>query len=424
MFCKQFLTVLLFLQFFFIFKNELIGVVEIIRDGASTSMDLKESNSKLYFGSRKAQLTFNGLRQHLLLGRWLRRRYVKGDVGRLFSDKKRADELKVYSSPRQRTIFSAAAHIMGLFPNSYTKIVYKNHEMKNDDTPPLKGFQMKEEYGREISINVLNYKENFFFGTMHCFYKETNKKVKDSIKYEKLIVIHEKEISEAAKEVLDKFALFFKIRKFSQKQKDYDDFQSNYELKNFSNVFLKKLMDFISMFHYHNFANYAISDSHIKTFNKTLLDKWYGIRINDSKELRLAVSAMFKEIVDFFELRINNENKEKMLIFSGHVTNIVDFLSNILEEKFLRKKIINAQDNLEDFNFLIPQPASSIILELHKENNNFYISLIYNGVNYNDLVFKIPIRLSKSKNKLNYEDFIKLLTSRIDNDYQKLICKH
>ena len=170
MFIKQYLSFLLLLHFIFICESELIGVVELIRHGARTPMSLEESNAKLYFGSRKGQLTFNGFRQHVLLGRWLRRRYVNGEVGRLFSGLDRSEELKVYSSPRERTIFSATAHISGLFPNSYTKLVYDNQELKNDDTPPLKGFRIDKEYGREISINVLDYKKDFIFATMNLNY--------------------------------------------------------------------------------------------------------------------------------------------------------------------------------------------------------------------------------------------------------------
>ena len=82
---------LLFILFIYLTKEicstpELIASVEIFRHGARAPTVKYSENKNLYFGAKRSQLTINGFRQHILLGRWIRRRYIHGDVDDLLEE--------------------------------------------------------------------------------------------------------------------------------------------------------------------------------------------------------------------------------------------------------------------------------------------------------------------------------------------------
>ena len=135
--------------------SKIIGVVELIRHGARTPSTFMEASAKLFFGARKAQLTVNGYRQHSLLGRYIRRQYIHGDKEKLLSKIINPEEIRVITSPRQRTIFSATAHVMGIYPNTIPKIIFENKKFKNNDSPPIKNYKVSKEDGKEFKIQVL-----------------------------------------------------------------------------------------------------------------------------------------------------------------------------------------------------------------------------------------------------------------------------
>jgi hypothetical protein len=148
-----------------------IGVFEIIRHGARTPLQ-KGDTSNFYIGTMRSQLTINGFRQHLLLGRWIRDRYIEGKQYKLF--KKDFDELdlssiEIISSHRQRSIFSSASHLLGMFPNAIIKLNLEGHiEIRNDDVPPIKNFEYDPRDGREVTINVLNGRRDNMFKAAYC----------------------------------------------------------------------------------------------------------------------------------------------------------------------------------------------------------------------------------------------------------------
>ena len=415
-------TILIINIFLTLGNSKLIAVVEFIRHGARTPMAFMESSAKLYFGARKAQLTVNGFRQHVLLGRWLRRRYVKGEIGKLFSKKINSNEIKVYASPRQRTIFSATAHILGLLPNSFVKIEIQDKNMKNNDIPPLKNYNIKKSDGREVIINVLNYKVDYYFHALYCSYPGSTNKIKYTMKKSHVIDLSIKQISTACKDILNKYDLLFRQKQSYSSQKKHKAFQENYKKSTFSKKFFKKLIDFIRPFKYHHASYKNLDPEHFITVKKFLINKWYETRLKDSQELKISISGFAVKIIDFFENNIKQKSVEKMMIFSGHDNNIVDFLSNIIHPSYLRKRIDNALNNLDDFFFLVPRLASSLLLELHEENNMYYISIVYNGQRINNVRFRMPVKFYEKDNKVDYNDFRNLLKSRIYDGYNKLVC--
>ncbi len=105
-------------------KSILISVFEINRHGARTPKYFQERQEKLFFGSKNMQLTINGFRQEQLLGRFIRQRYVENL--KFLSPEYKSEEFSLLSSPTQRTIFSAAGFLSGLYPNHILKNMYTN----------------------------------------------------------------------------------------------------------------------------------------------------------------------------------------------------------------------------------------------------------------------------------------------------------
>ena len=421
------------LLFLFLFVNshvltskvsKIIGVVEIIRHGARTPSTFMEASAKLYFGARKAQLTINGYRQHILLGRYLRRQYVLGDKEKLFSKKFNPQEIRVISSPRQRTIFSATAHVMGIFPKTIPKIIFGHKHFRNNDSPPIKNYKSNKVDGKEFNIQVLSYKNDYIFHTLKCRRKGSSKRLKEEMKKEKIFNLSKTEVSDAVKDILQKYNFMLANKSSYNNDAEFKEFQKNYYKSVFKKSFFKKLIAFIRPFKYHHNSYNKLKPKNLKTIEKFLLNKWYQTRVKDSKELKLGVSAQFKEIIQFFEDRIANKNKELMLVMSGHDTNLVNFITNILDPVFLRKMIDNSMRNLNDYTFLIPPLASSILLELHKSNKDgsYFINIVYNGQSINSIKFRTKVKFLKDVNGVSYNDFKLLLKSRVDESYKNLVC--
>jgi len=105
-------------------KEVLLSVFEINRHGARTPKYFAERQQKLFFGSQNMQLTINGFRQEQMLGRLMREKYV--ETLKFLSPDFKPDEFCLVSSPTQRTIFSAAGYLSGLYPNNLVKNTYFN----------------------------------------------------------------------------------------------------------------------------------------------------------------------------------------------------------------------------------------------------------------------------------------------------------
>ena len=212
-------------------QSKLIGVVELIRHGARTPSTFMDASAKLYFGARRAQLTVNGFRQHVLLGRWLRRRYVHGDIEKLFSKEFDPKEIKMYSSPRQRTIFSATAHLMGIFPKSVVKVIFESKNFRNNDKPPLKNFKLRKIDGKEVNVHVFSYRNDYIFHSLKCHRRGSIHPLKNEIKKNSIFKISKEEFAEATLDILDKYKFLFTNRHSFQTVEEYNEFQKNYKKK-------------------------------------------------------------------------------------------------------------------------------------------------------------------------------------------------
>ena len=133
---KHILNFLLFFVFCIcLFNSKLISVIEVNRHGARSSENFPEAPLQQFFGI-SMKLTNNGYRQHQLLGSYMNARYVKTNF---INSVYRPSDFHVFSTPTQRTVYSADAFISGLYPGHIVRTTYHepNLNLVSNDTIPV-----------------------------------------------------------------------------------------------------------------------------------------------------------------------------------------------------------------------------------------------------------------------------------------------
>lgn len=128
--------------------SETIAVFEIFRHGARQPMSMESIIEQILYGVGSLQLTPNGFKQHLLLGKIFKNIKYKEFISRV-------PKLNFFSSPRQRCIYSASGQILGMFPNSHINYISENQsfDIREDDVPPGFSSLLKNENNKRKVIN-------------------------------------------------------------------------------------------------------------------------------------------------------------------------------------------------------------------------------------------------------------------------------
>ena len=393
---------------------KVLGVVELIRHGARAPLiTFNERAKNIFFGTKRSQLTINGYRQHLLLGRWIRRRYVDGDVYKLVSKAKLPNQVEILSSPVQRTIFSAAAHVMGLYPDAIIKYTFDGQsDYKTDDIPPIEGYSADKRDGDEINIKVLDNEQDTMFRVNLC--KRVGSDILIRKEYRNDIVfykIDKHELKDAIDDVNKTYGKYF--------------IKSHFDDKNFYNVkTLNVMLKVLRPYEYHSDMKLRLKRETLETITKAILNRLYGYRLEETKYKKLLASHMLDVLSTFFRQKTVDPNSEKkFILLSGHDSNIINVFVNIFSVDFLTKKILNSVNDKKDKAFLVPPLASSLLFELIQVNgdNDYWVRVVYNGESITD-GFISNVKNYGKYYLISFKDFINLLRSRIDTSYKKMNC--
>lgn len=176
---------------------------------------------------------------------------------------------------------------------------------------------------------------------------------------------------------------------------------------------LKKLVKFIVPLRYHFTGKtkdlLMFSDDIEKTMKKSQINAFYAKKLSKTEEVRLLFSDIMSEI-----LGIMDSNDKSINIFSGHDTNIVNFLTNILDVDKIKPKLLTSveKDNEDEFNFFIPPFASSLLFELYKDNDGVkYVKAIFNN---KEIVDDWVTGIDYTKDKgVKLDEFIKVFSDLI-----------
>jgi hypothetical protein len=403
-------------------KSEIVSVVEINRHGARTPKNFPDITSKLFFGSKDMTLTINGYRQHQILGEYVKKKYMK--KYHLLSKDYNSQEFKIVSTPTQRTIFSAAGFLSGLYPDHIVKMNYDNKsEMTINDTVPIIDNDVDIQ---EIPIKVIDPKNDFYFHAEKCVFKD-NKTIEDLIYEKKPKAIFAIE-DEEKKRVLNEVHVLCKLN--HDHSKDHEKAHSeddktihvtplDIEMKELTKYF------FPFFYHFRKYVEHKINPKSLDTIKKFILNRWYAHRTTDSKYLRLTTSAIFKRIMDTFTEIMQNDNKPhlKYRVYSAHDTNIVNILANLLTSEKINEFIHKAISDENTFKFLIPPFASNIFFELHKDDHDgkYSVHIIYNGKSLSEgLKF---VEENKQSKKIEWIKFEQMMKNLIDDEFVHLNCE-
>lgn len=155
-------------------QEKILGFVQMNRHGARTGDKIEGLIEKLFFGAKKQQLTLNGFNQQRQLGLWIKSRYM----GKCLTQDYNPNNFEAYSSSTQRTIFSAAGYLSGLYPD--WNMVYKGETatsnktekgLTNDEKFPYMGPESDKVYSnvaKKINLNIIYPEKDEVFHSFKC----------------------------------------------------------------------------------------------------------------------------------------------------------------------------------------------------------------------------------------------------------------
>ena len=419
--------------------NKLISVLQINRHGARTpgkitpSLQLSNyTNDFIALYGNNMKLTPNGLAQCKILGQYMKEKYV--DKEHFISDNYNKDEVKFMSTPTQRTIYSLEGFLNGLYPNAIPIVMYNEPTFKDVlylDTIPVND---KPHDIIRVPLYVLSNKENQMFYTKLCKLDDTvlNDEDFDLTLHPNIFNITFSELKSTLNDIIKH------INILSNKDISIDDeliSDNNSNSNKFTSESISDIIKLVIVHLYHHGIDLdnssMLSKTSIQTIRKIILNKWYSSRLKDNKKLKLEISELFNTVLTHFKNAISSQRSSflkskkytKYVVYSAHDSAIVSVLANILNESELQELLYNAVGNKRDYEFLVPPYASHVLFELHKdeEDNSYYVKIIYNGKEIKNKL-KENVRSSNEGDGIEYNEFKKLINSRIDKDYKKLSC--
>ena len=369
----MFLFHLLLSNLFIYINSETLFVFEHCRHGARGMKELKNDTDifkQKWIGSE--ELSAVGLRQHYLLGSLMRNQYSQLLDWNNYNTK----DIFVYSTPTNRTIMSARAHLFGMFNNNNTKQLNKNQNEKsipnylrnkskiiNFINKTLNNsYILPNKIPSEIPIHIIERKEKLF-----QFEKDDNcigiENQRDKNK-------KKKSVKNAVESFNEKYGQKL-VKYLGEKKEDYFK-----DLKNVQAIALAFIINKIDGRDLSEFQNETGFDLE-KFYNdsmKILVQKSLEIQSGDDEKLIALASSsvLLRFILSFIDKVVENDKKQKKIhdvpkyfLLSAHDTTIV-MSSDLLNILFKSEKYF-------------PSFATSQVYELNKENNEYYINFIFNG---------------------------------------------
>ena len=390
--------------------SELLCVVQFSRHGARTSNTFQSKTFNKVFGEQLI-LTPNGFRQHELLGKFIKDKYTN-DIPFLINNNIHS-RVEIISTPVQRTINSAMAFINGFYPGAIVKMNYQNsshlHGVINNDTIPIENaFNLQYE---EIPITILS-TVNDFFHRGKCLYR--GDKLQKRVEYENKGISLYDEIHNN----LNITELSIELAKFLNVDppEDMDDVDNG--------NYLTEMEKYLQTFLYHygkNLDDPMLSRDFAKIIKMQMVNKKYSFRVRDSKYLRILTSEIFQMILNKFEASIYDEQERKLFVYFTHDSTFMNLFGNLIVNDKLKEYTLKAINDKDYYDFIMPPYASTILFELYRRNNGYFVIINYNG----KLIEKDLKYIDNNKitnGEIQYNNFQFMLTQLIEKDYRKLLC--
>lgn len=381
MFNRRKLLIFLILSFHIVFvETKVIFSFVMFRHGARSPL----SHGTDILGEKWDGTTFLtdvGIRQQYILGMYNRNRYKN-----FLSSEYSPSEVYVLTNNFNRTLSSAAAHLQGLFPSKESLNILSEGKVKSS-LPPVPVSEIKIEidaiksntmpFGMQIipvSIFPEVDKLNYFYKTCPISDREMEMHYSDEIIIEK-------------SEAFDK--KYGKVIRQALNISDENHFKNHKNIIDVCDAFLSDLVDDREIKIFRDIKEISFEELKVDCENVIIMDN-FDFWASDPEMMKAYSKTTLQNITEYIRVRgeLNKEGKNyytaftpKMVIYSLH-----DYdLSALLEA-------IRAIFDLSNVKQYYPSFSSQMTIELHQEEDSYYILMLFNG----DKFFQI-----------SYDEFIK-----------------
>lgn len=373
-----------------LFSCKILFVFEMFRHGTRSPLLGKNMYKTEYEDifhvkwKENGKLTSMGLRMQYILG--MRNRMKYADLIDSIVDPR---EINVVSTVTSRSIASAQAHLMGMFPPKSGGVIDESE--KENSNPPI---PIDEELGREIQklgIEALPNKIQTipisYFELKEIFTILVNKELcpkveeyrKKNRKHQSLMDFYTK-VNKTYGVQLMKF--------FNKNSTDFIfDYRTIFEISdNFVTAYESKK-------NLSNFESFGIDLKMFNEFAKEMRTLFLLYTENTEELSPLSVSYTLPKVINWMQKRIESDKQKdtkirydepKIVIYSGHDSTLSPF-------QLFFKKVFNTS-------LIYPNFGANLFLELHKNDSSgdYYVEYLFNG----ETMLKIPFEEFK-KNIMN-----------------------
>jgi hypothetical protein len=382
--------------------SKLIGVMELNRHGARTPSEYTELSNDLFYKSNYNHLTLNGYNQEHYLGIFIKDRYTTQNP--LLSKTFIPEEHMFISSPVTRTIFSATSFIQGMYPEVIVNPIWENNPtLRKNDLPPFKNTNMNF---TKADLIILDKDDDKLFHAAKC--KLSGEEIKSKLPKTVVVNITEEDIKLAIDDI---------------KKNIPELFTQHSEAEIYTFAFLEKMCGFVFPVTHHYESIYPLKNETFAILRKAQISKMYSRRIKETELSRIIISPFYDRVKRIVDMFLIPDNKLKFVLFSGHDSNLMDIWVSLFDNNYLRSRLTIDDEN---YFFIMPKFASSLVLELHSLGGNLksekFVRVVFNGEVLTE-GFKAELSFDRELKAIPYGKFIKFITNTIDSTYLDIVCK-
>ena len=376
--------------------NSLRFLIEMTRHGARSP--LYDNFTTSQWDCPPGHLTPTGKREHYLLGREMRQRYMidQNFLSKIYKE----EEIKVYSTPYPRTIQSAESQLLGLYYKA-GELFNRSKMIKKYVVPHINVKNWKQiinqlkDYSLPSRFQPIEVETNFPQSGAILLPSDSCKKIST-------IFLENQQTEYHMNFELKLHAMGF-----------YKQFEEIFKV-NASNFTIEQTQEYLDIITMNMYDNRPLPENYTKEFNELMnfayCFRQYYFGVGNDSVIPLYVSGFYQNLITVLDNKIADpKNPLKMNIFSAHDNNIIYLLMSL--------GMANYTDDYEEFKhptkyftYENPPLASLLLFELHEIDNNYYIRILYND---EEMVIK------GCDKYCNYEKFKQIVSKLILNDWDE-----
>ncbi|CAD8177477.1 unnamed protein product [Paramecium octaurelia] len=381
--------------------DKLVQIQALWRHGARTPIFCNWNC--MYFRKQEmleGYLTPTGMRQHYVLGQWMRDRYIVKN--KLLSDTFNAQEITIYATDVNRTIMSAMSNFQGMYSNNGPNVPNVEESFLKPPNPDAKPDEDIGKSAIKYNIQVLPVHMRAAmtdiqlraYGAPQCA-----QAAKFQIENQHTQLV--KNVSEKAHDTIIQFCN-----------------EMNIDPHNFTIFNLSEYMD---TFYSSIYNDYPMPENLKKeTYEKA--DAAYSMTIalklyQTWKQITTQSAPFFDQLFAYTEQALSKEENVKSfkyVVYSAHdvTVQLVASALNITSAECMAQVYLGQEVQNKNCIYTYPGFASNIIWELWQEEttNEPYFKILYNGTEMN--------LCNKNSTKCMYKEFKELILAQ-KGDFEK-----